>query len=436
MSNIDFFYNGILRFDLGFHNPNKTAALLVQIILVILFLLENHRGKAFIRILQLFLLPVSFFFLLKTFSRGGLVAFCCTVIPYLYLSRIKYTKRFILYLIILFAMSILWATKLGVHNRIKSFLHDASVINRVEIWKNVPNMIFDAPYGWGYGNAGKAYMLWYQKIGSKEKYRTLVNSHFTWLVESGWTLRIIYIFLWLLIFYITFPYKANFSLIPFLVWLAFAISAFFSSTAENPYLWIIPIISLIYVIFIRLERRIYYSKHVILILLFISTIIFLPIYFCKGESDVYYNKKFVQIGNGTVKLTVFIDPIVAGEYAYAKELRRIIQTSGKKCAVVVCDNSSYPEKARESENIIIMGRNGKKYLTESNSNTQRIFLINPSFTKCDIKDRANTYVYIGEFSTKCSREYWDNFFNKIEMAGIGDFCPNIWEYIPMQYVFN
>lgn len=37
MSNIDFFYNGILRFDLGFHNPNKTAALLVQIILVILF---------------------------------------------------------------------------------------------------------------------------------------------------------------------------------------------------------------------------------------------------------------------------------------------------------------------------------------------------------------------------------------------------------------
>ena len=364
------------------------------------------------------------------------MAFCCTIFPYLYLTRTKYSKRFVSYLIILFVMSILWATELGIHERIKSSLQDASVINRVEIWENVPDMIFDAPYGWGYDNAGKAYMRWYQGIESKEKYRTLVNTHFTWLVEFGWTFRIIYIFLWLLIFYITFPYKANFSWIPFLVWLAFAISAFFSSTAESPYLWIIPIISLIYVIFVRLKSRIYYSPHAVPILLFISIITFLPIYFCRGESEIYYNKEFVQIGKGTVKLTVFIDPIVAGEYAYAKELRRIIQTSGKKGAVVVCDNLSYPEKARESENIIIMGGNGKKYLTESNTNMQRIFLINPSFIKCNIKDKTNAYVYIGEFSTKCNREYWDSFYNKIEMTGIGDFCPNIWEYIPMQHVFN
>ena len=37
MSNIDFFSNGILRFDLGFHNPNKTATLLIQLIYIILF---------------------------------------------------------------------------------------------------------------------------------------------------------------------------------------------------------------------------------------------------------------------------------------------------------------------------------------------------------------------------------------------------------------
>ena len=82
---------------------------------------------------------------------------------------------------------------------------DRSISNRFELWKAAPTMMVDAPSGWGGGKSGQAYMNWYQPLDQHEAYRTLVNSHLTWLVELGWLGRFVYLTGWFTVFLMCFP---------------------------------------------------------------------------------------------------------------------------------------------------------------------------------------------------------------------------------------
>ena len=64
-------------------------------------------------------------------------------------------------------------------------LTDASVGNRLVLWRQGLRMIADNPLGFGTGGSGEAYMQWYQPLTMSVGYRTMVNSPLTFLVEQG-----------------------------------------------------------------------------------------------------------------------------------------------------------------------------------------------------------------------------------------------------------
>ncbi len=63
---------------------------------------------------------------------------------------------------------------------------DASVGNRVVLWKSALQMSVENPLGFGAGKSGEQFMQWYQPLERDEGYRTMVNSYLTFLVERGW----------------------------------------------------------------------------------------------------------------------------------------------------------------------------------------------------------------------------------------------------------
>jgi len=171
--------------------------------------------------------------------------------------------------------------------------NDRSVSNRLVIWKQTPRMMVDAPWGWGVGNAGAAYMGWYQPLENTEQYRTLVNSHLTWLVELGWPMRMLYVFGWAAVFVLCLnmkpqrtrrergergdavqcskrsassaPSAVNHDVSLFCgvvcgMWTAFFVAAMFSSVAEVPWLWIPPGLGLAGVLAVRYRQRLWPSR--------------------------------------------------------------------------------------------------------------------------------------------------------------------------------
>ena len=243
------------RMDWGFGNPNKTAAFIALTIIFSWLLAYLHR-KGFWAALTLF---TGFgVCLLLTQSRGGLVGAtigCLIVLawvprPY---SRIR-TSAVAFACLALFIFS--FFIKPAPHMVKGVVSADRSVENRLLIWKEVPAMIHDAPHGWGLGKSGEAYRQWYQPVSRGEGYRTLVNSHFTWLVEFGWSGRILYLLFWISCFIILWP-SPNYDWfsIPLGVWSAFGICSFFSSVAEAPLIWLIPILALTAVLLARFKAN-------------------------------------------------------------------------------------------------------------------------------------------------------------------------------------
>jgi hypothetical protein len=136
--------------------------------------------------------------LVHTFSRGGLVAAGAGLAVAAWFAPRPWPKARLAVGISSAAVVLSALFFLNAHNRVKQGLaaEDRSISNRLLIWKAAPQMMHDAPGGWGAGNAVTAYMEWYQPLERTEKYRTLVNSHIRWLVEFSWPQRVGYVFGW------------------------------------------------------------------------------------------------------------------------------------------------------------------------------------------------------------------------------------------------
>jgi len=65
-------------------------------------------------------------------------------------------------------------------------VQDASIGNRLELWKGAAKLIFTSPLGgWGFDNTGAAYMNWFQSVDNHTYYRGMVNSFFQISVAYG-----------------------------------------------------------------------------------------------------------------------------------------------------------------------------------------------------------------------------------------------------------
>ena len=238
------FYHGILRWDLGFDNPNKAAILLALLLLPLLAVILRARRSWMVWGSATLALPVGYAFV-HTFSRGGFVALATAGLLLLAASARHLRadrKRLIPLLVIglsLAASAILTGFSARMANSVPT--RDASIGNRLLIWKTVPRMMVDAPGGWGSGHAGEAFSGWYQPLDRHERYRTLVNSHLTWLTEWGWCGRWLYVTGWLSILGLGLVrWKKRSDALPLALWVCLGIGGFFSSVAEEPVIWILP----------------------------------------------------------------------------------------------------------------------------------------------------------------------------------------------------
>jgi len=268
------------------------------------------------------------FCLIHTYSRGGILAAAVGQLAYWSArSRGKFTlppkTELICGIALVIILSIYSALpQVNAASRYAQGVsptdEDRSITNRLRIWKDVPRMMVDAPRGWGLGKAGVSWMQWYQPTETRYQYRTLVNSHLTWLVEFGWVGRFAYLFGWGLIFAIAFGRslekenkidRRSAGIVTGL-WASFAVSMFFSSVAETWMLWVLPAGGIVWMLFpIRSlkPKRIGWSGMKI-DLIFMGTVSFCTLAIAaligmigKPEIPVYHDGENVILGEGPPK---------------------------------------------------------------------------------------------------------------------------------------
>ena len=236
---MDFYFQEHLRLDWGLGNPNKTAVLIACLMMAchaIRLLFPQRKLIGWLLFSVVFLgLGIC---LVHTYSRGGAVA---AIVGQLFVWKFRWPGKWDF--AVVFALGLLLIgyaalPKVNATQRYAQGAEDRSITNRLRIWKDTPRMMVDAPGGWGLGKSGHAWTQWYQPMETKYSYRTLVNSHLTWLAEFGWMGRFGYLFGWLLI--LALALARNTKGVCAGVWAAFGVGAVFSSVAESWILWVVP----------------------------------------------------------------------------------------------------------------------------------------------------------------------------------------------------
>ena len=124
-------------------------------------------------------------------------------------------------------------------------------------------MLWDAPGGVGPGNASDFFAQWYQEIGDRRDYLSLINYHLNWLAEHGIAARVAYALTWGALAWLVWPRRSS----PLLttaagVWVAFFVAAIFSTTATAWQTWAIPVVWLAAVSVWRIRHRSFASPRV------------------------------------------------------------------------------------------------------------------------------------------------------------------------------
>lgn len=419
---MDYFYEGIQRLDWGFGNPNKTAAFIA--LLVVTFWAA---GVAWKRAFWLMMPIAAIFtvFLLQTISRGGLVAAIAGVLAVFLVIRPRWQWQHWLTIGCMMIGLWLYSDSLGVADRYVQGLgtgeEDRSLSNRWLIYRAVPQMLIDAPQGWGAGNASEAYQQWYQPIGRGETYLNLVNSHFTWMVEWSTWKRVLYCIGWLAVVVISYPVRGrSWWVINFGIWVTFFIASAFSSVAHHPWMWPLPLVSLSAILVDRLFFKKGLSKkfYAYLIagtstvgalsyLLLISSSIVLP-----KQAEVTYNQKAVTVGDHSARKQVIIigsDQAVLGK-TLGHRLRSYVDENGD-VALIWRESLSLQQADLPSIHLVIVaGDVIEKVKPEYLPKDTPLLLLNPTLHPAWIADHnGGIEVLWGDFHTSYAWYSWQHF---------------------------
>ncbi len=183
----DFFFNGTQRWDLGWATPNYAGAFLATIICLI-WAVRGKKYYYYIFSATLVIESLLYFSLAKTYSRGSLIALFAGALFFITSSGQKTMRRSWRLWAIRFIILITCVAGTGLFNRFEAshLTSDASVTNRLDLWRGGVEMIASAPlFGWGSGESGRAYMNWYQDLEQAENYSTMVNTYLHVSVEYG-----------------------------------------------------------------------------------------------------------------------------------------------------------------------------------------------------------------------------------------------------------
>lgn len=437
MKTMDFFFHNRLRMDWGIGNPNKTAALIATLMISIWILNKIHRWGFWVALSAFLGLGLC---LVHTYSRGGFVALSFGITVLIYFSPTPWSRARMLSILAVAATLIAAIFYLHENERLEQGIlqNDKSISNRLLVWEIAPVMIADAPNGWGWGNAGKAYMQWFQPLSHHEGYRTLVNSHLTWLVEGNWFFRIGYIAGWLFVFLLCLPSGQIRTCIPLSVWATFFVTAWFSSVAESAIVWLIPGISLIGLMILRWKVRqwppfphflsAFASAALLsLILLVIGKSIHQP-YFLLREQNL------TIVGDTPSSVLVEVNEEVMGEY-YGRTLRTFISSYPQQQVILASSPDALQQ--RKIQSIVLGGDISSANLLKIQKyfvSSSRLIVLSPKFFPSDIGitkvDKGRIKVFFGEFSASPSIDEWKKFATVRQIEGSGDYLQD-WPELSM-----
>ncbi len=253
---VEYFYGETLRWSYGFENPNKAAVLFACAVPLLWcsWQVSWKIDRPMLKILSLLAsaggLLGAWYFLIMTFSRGGLVAAGLALLYLMGQAFLRGKKRYTprqkrgeiwlsFLLVAAFAAGTLW-NGLGARST-EALGKDASVGNRIELWHSALQMAAENAHGFGTGKSGEQYMQWYQPLERQEGYRTMVNSYLTFLVEQGWLSSGVILLGFVLFWVWTEPRNEGLVTVALRASiLAFLVAGIFSTTMEDWRLWIIP----------------------------------------------------------------------------------------------------------------------------------------------------------------------------------------------------
>ena len=242
------------RLNLWYDNPNRAAMLIVEV-LILLLAVYGLRGRLAIKLLALPLALLCFYGLVRTGSRGGMVALM-TGLTCLSLFRLK--ALFKLRNLMMLALAVIALVAIvffsGMSARFTSgLIHEGYTdVSRIPIWIEAPRMMVAASQGWGWGLSGDAYINWFQPLTRFHVPGGFLNTHLNVLVDAGWLMRFLYLFVWVfaLVCFADDARRGR-SALPFAIGAAFFVGSTFSSFGRVPSLWIVPA----FVILVHLSTR-------------------------------------------------------------------------------------------------------------------------------------------------------------------------------------
>ncbi|AWI08314.1 O-antigen ligase family protein [Ereboglobus luteus] len=193
----EYFYNGHLRWSVYWENPNFMACF-ISCALVWLWLAElrwarlNKPRARFAGFALLYGLELcGWFVLVKTYSRGGLLAALCVLFCFFAVVRQDNWNdlwRRGLHVLVRVGLIFLICTLTGFAGRMSPgyLARDMSVSNRLDLWRGGLAMIWDSPFsGWGFKQGGMAYVNWYQPIEQSVRPTGFVNGYLELAVNHG-----------------------------------------------------------------------------------------------------------------------------------------------------------------------------------------------------------------------------------------------------------
>ena len=244
--------------DLGPASTNQSAVVIACALVSCGWL--GLRSKRYWQIVGLLFGAIFTILLVATKSRGGLIAATCGLGLLAAVVRPRFPRWAWASLLVVVGLVITYGSIRGVWGRF-SYGDDS----RRELWRAGLAMLWDAPRGWGVGNTPSVFAQWYQGIGDRRGYLSLINFHLTWLAEHGLVARIGYALSWASLCWLVWPRKnAPLLLTSAGVWLAFFVSAIFSTTANVWQVWALPLAWLFAALAWRIRQKEWASSTVAL----------------------------------------------------------------------------------------------------------------------------------------------------------------------------
>ena len=193
--------------------------------------------------------------LVMTVSRGSFLAFAFGLAPAIVLNYRKLSRSKAVWALAgaVLLVAVVWV---ALHPDLftRGFVKKSKWSNetRIEMWTTAPQMIAEAPNGWGGMRVnpkymvGRAYTDWYDSLSQISLSGSLVNDHLTRLVGYSKIGRFTYLFVWFgLLALMSYTAVRTKRAVALGMFMALAVAGWFNAVLMNTWLWCVPAVALV-----------------------------------------------------------------------------------------------------------------------------------------------------------------------------------------------